>query len=278
MEFQDTTTPSFQEYKDANQQYWRAWKDTDKDAFASWSQMYYPNAFQAALLNYQNEYEKPVNLMLRYQEAGLNPYSFQHQSSASGSQGSAPTPSFGFQEIRNKKMQTFLNGVQDIVQIVGAAKEVYDYMSYGQDRSAYQTLAAGYNADIQSAIARSRQSEAAWNEYWNQGEISQLPSSVGSDNPVFINQAPRAVYMDNSTKRIANQIEQLSYMVDYLYPSQVEANKARAAIVEYQKDIEQGKYDAILSINTGNKNVDAFLRALCMFFVGNTKISLSPKL
>lgn len=269
MEFTDTTTPNFEDYKSQNRQYWRAWHDSDKDAFASWAQMYYPNAFQAALLNYQNEYEKPINQMLRYQQAGISPYSdFSSQSSSSGSQGSAPTPSFGFQEIRNKKMQNFLKGVQDIVQIVGAAKEVYDYMSYGRSKSFSDSIISSYNADAAQAAALSRQSQAAWDIYWNTGQDTE-------NVPGFkVSESPRAVYMENSTQRIANQVEQIAYMVDYLYPSQVDANEARAALVDYQKEIEQGRYDAVLSINTGNKNVDAFLRALCMFFIGSTSMGV----
>lgn len=276
MEFQDTTTPNFQDYQAQNRQYWRMWHDSDKDAFMSWAQMYYPNAFQAALLNYQNEYEKPINQMLRYQEAGLNPYSFQSQQSASGSQGAAPTPSFGFQEIRNKKMQTFLNGVQDIVQIVGAAKEVYDYMNYGRNQSFYRTALSQSQAAT-AEIQRQRASTALdWESYWNYGS-TQVPVDEYGNNVLDPKVSPRAIYMENSSQRIANQVRQLSYMVDFLYPSQVEANEARAALVEYQKEIEQGKYDAILSINTGNKNVDAFLRALCMFFVGSTSLGFSKK-
>lgn len=269
MEFIDNVTPSFPDYQSQNRQYWRMWHDSDKDAFMSWAQMYYPNAFQAAMLNYQNEYEKPVNQMLRYQEAGLNPYSFQNQSSASGSQGAAPTPSFGFQEIRNKRMQNFLKGVNDIVQIVGSAKEVYDYMNYGRTKSFNESVISSYNADIAQALALTRQSEADWSAYWNRGNISVDPAS---GKP--INESPRAVYMDNSTQRIANQVEQIAYMVDFLYPSQREANLARAALVDYQKEIEKGRYDAVLSIDTGNKNVDAFLRALCMFFIGSTSMGV----
>lgn len=266
MEFNDNVTPSFEDYQAQNRQYWRMWHDSDKDAFMSWAQMYYPNAFQAAMLNYQNEYEKPVNQMLRYQEAGLNPYSFQHQSSASGSQGASPTPSFGFQEIRNKKMQNFLKGVQDIVQIVGSAKEVYDYMSYGRDRSFYQTSLAKTQADIARWQEDIAQSNAYWTKYWNEGQNDLYG--------VDFTKSPRGIYMENSSQRIASQVEQIGYMVDFLYPSQVEANKARAALVEYQKQIEQGRYDAVLSIDTGNKNVDAFLRALCMFFIGSTSMGV----
>ena len=265
MEFTDNTTPSFQDYV---QQYERIPYNTltvngipagqYRDLMQTWEQMYYPNAFQAAMLNYQNEYEKPINQMLRYQEAGLNPYSFQHQQSASGSQGAAPKQMLGNQELSQKRISNVISGISSISGALGVAKELYDYLAFGKERSFQQTQLTRASAEAAQFAADIKQAEAAWSNYWDFGADMAFP-----DHPEWTtSKSPRATYMLASTNRIKRQIAQVDYMIKELYPSQKDANEARAALQKYQKEILAGHNDAVLNINTGNPVLDSIFKFL----------------
>lgn len=252
MEFTDSVTPSFDQYKQNMPYTFGATNPDKRDMFREWAQMYYPNAFQAALLNYQNEYDKPINQMLRYQEAGLNPYSFQPSQSSSGASGSKPGV---VAQTAGERVQNALKGIDSTVKAAATAREIYDYVNYGRHTSQSNMLRA-------FADASRAQSEADWAGYWNYGP------GFGP-NSVYVESSPRARYMEGSTQRIEAQVSQLNYLVDTLYPSQEEANRARAALQDYQKQIQQGNYDAILQIDTGNKTADAILKMLCMMLMNN---------
>lgn len=269
MVFTDTTTPNYQQYLSGSgepQNPWTVGKATrEGDIYNQWAQLYYPNAFQVAMLNYQNEYDKPINQMLRYQEAGVNPYAFQPSQSASGSQGSKPGSGTPFSSLQQEKISNALKAVSTSSQALGVARELYDYLNFGQEIRRSELLRA-------QADASRAQSEADWSLYWNYGD------GMGPNSPA-VQGSPRARYMYNSSERIAAQVNQLNSLVDTLYPSQVQANQARAALQEYQQQIQAGNYDAILNINTGNKTVDAILRMLCMMIMNNLpSIGFSGKL
>lgn len=252
MEFIDNTTPSFEQYQQNMPYTFGATNPDKRDMFREWAQMYYPNAFQAALLNYQNEYDRPINQMLRYQEAGLNPYSFQPSQSSTGSAGSKPGV---VSQTASERIKNAISGVQTTVDAARTASELYDYLKYGRWTSYYNMNAAQYQASIKGA-------EADWSNYWNYGP------GYGS-NAVYVEGSPRARYMEGSTQRIEAQVAQLNYLVDSLYPSQEAANQARAALQDYTKQIQQGNYDAILQIDTGNKTADTILRMLAMMLLNN---------
>lgn len=258
MEFTDNVTPGYGTYwqNTVNNSPWTVGRASkEADAYNQWAQLYYPNAFQVAMLNYQNEYDKPINQMLRWQEAGLNPYAFQPSQGASGAQGSKPGSGTPFSSLQQDKVNTALRAVSTSSQALSVARELYDYLNFGKEIRSSELLRA-------QADASRAQSEADWALYWNYGE------GMGPNSPA-VQSSPRAQYMANSSERISAQINQLNSLVDTLYPSQVEANAARAALQDYQKQIQQGNYDAILSINTGNKTVDAILRMLCMMIMNN---------
>ncbi len=270
MEFQDTTTPSFQDYVNQYKSPYAQGMSTSKmnDLRDTWAQMYYPNAFQAAMLNYQNEWQKPLNQMLRYQEAGLNPYSFQAQQSASGAQGAKPEPQFGRQQLNQEKISNALKAASTVTQVMSVAKDIYDYLKFGKDRSFYQTSLTKNNADAASYLAQIKEQEMAWSQYWNGAR--QGYDDEGNDMGFQIwdpNESPRAQYMQSSTQRINAQIGQLQYLTKFLYPSQKDLNEARKALIDYQKEISQGRYDAVLKINTGNRTADSILRMIGMWLL-----------
>lgn len=255
-------TPTFGQYysQTEGQNPWTVGKNSrSADVYRDWASLYYPNAFQASMLNYQNEYEKPINQMLRYQEAGLNPYSFQAQQSASGAQGSKPG---AFAATTQDKVQNALKAASTLSSAVGIAKELYDYCQFGFGIRQNEKAISASNLIRAQSEASKAQSEADWSLYWNYGQ------DFGPNAP-YVQGSPRARYMEVSTNRIDRQVKQLDYFVDTLYPSQKEALEARAALQEYQKEIQQGNYDAILNINTGNKTADAILRMLAMMLMNN---------
>lgn len=262
-QFVDNVTPSFEEYQ--NQTSHGIALPSDKnDTYKEWLSLYAPNAFQAAMMNYQNEYNLPINQMLRWQQAGLNPYAFQMSDSASGSQGAAPHALSSAPERMKARTDSLAKGVNSMFEAFGVAKELYDYMQYGRKEHFYNVGSANYRSELLRAQADAAANELAWSNYWNLGVDSQEQT-----HGLNVSESPRARYMENSTQRLESQIKQLDYMVDFLYPSQVEANEARAALVEYQKEIASGRNDAVLSINTGNPTRDAILKMLCYLLMDN---------
>lgn len=230
------------------------------DTWNNFLQMYMPNAFQAAMLNYQNEYNSPVNQMLRYQEAGINPYGAVgniRTESASGSPGAAPGTSHT-PGVLEKIASIAKNAVGAINPALDAAIQLFDYMNYGRERSRSSMLKSQYDATR-------AQYESAWSEYWNAG----IDSSRGDNAAGVIGSSPRAKYMAQSTSRLAMQIKQLETMVDSIYPSQKEANDARAALQNYLREVQQGRNQAVLDINTGSKTADAILQFLVYLLQDN---------
>lgn len=262
-QFVDTVTPSFEEYKQQTS-HGIALPSDKNDTYKEWLSLYAPNAFQTAMMNYQNEYNQPINQMMRWQKAGLNPYSFQMSDSASGSQGAAPHALSSAPERMKARTDSLAKGVNSMFEAFGVAKELYDYMQYGRKEHFYNVGSANYRSELLRAQADAAYNELAWSKYWNLGVDSQEQT-----HGLNVSESPRARYMENSTQRLESQIKQLDYMVDFLYPSQVEANEARAALVEYQKEIASGRNDAVLNINTGNPTRDAILKMLCYLLMDN---------
>lgn len=279
MEFIDNITPSLGTYMENTGHTGNA-INAKNDRYKEWLSIYAPNAYQAALLNYQNEYDRPINQMLRWQEAGLNPYAFQPSTGATGSQGAA-VRSVSSGPERAQALQGFANtalkGVSTIAQAANAAKEIYDYMNYGYRTSFYNSAQAEYNSQAAAYRALTAENEYLWNSYWNTGQDAVL----GPDGSTWMNKgtpgqlisnSPRGHYMQNSSDRIAAQINQLNYMVNELYPSQKDANAARAALTDYQKQVMQGQNDAVLKINTGNTTADMVLKLITFWLMSSFNV------
>lgn len=267
MEFIDNITPTFDQYLPTQleaQNRWMVGKNTrTADNYNQWAQLYYPNAFQVAMLNYQNEYEHPLQQMLRYQQAGLNQYAFQPSQSASGSQGSKPGSELPRQQLNQQKISNALKAVSTVSQAMSVAQEIYDYINFGKGISENNLLMTQYNSEAAYYKALEASSNAKWTQFWNEGVDN------GTEVGTLISDSPRAKYMQSSTNRINAQISQLNALVDIIYPSQSAANSARAALNLYQKELMQGNYDAILKINTGNATLDAIFKMLALKLLQN---------
>lgn len=281
MEFIDNVTPSsghsyWQEFENFSPR--KLWNKRDEQTARDYMSMHYQNAYNTALLNYQNEYNSPLQQMLRYQEAGLNPFLAQNDSGNMGSAipGANPRGSSAVTPSGTEIAGSVNQGINALANVLRTAQGVYDYVQYGRplqelnlqsnERRSDILLQQLDNYGIQGAILsedlRKHAAEADWSQYWNYG-----PGFFPEDSN-RIQDSPRARYMEFSTERISAQIEQLKSLVDVLYPSQKQANEARAALSDYQRQVMEGQNDAILSIDTGDPQRDAILKQV-LFWLGN---------
>ena len=246
--------------------------------YNDWAAMYYQNAYNTALMNYQNEYNSPLQQMLRYQEAGLNPFLAQADNGNMGSSHSGAAPRGGFTPpSKLQGAQVALQGINMLQQVLEASQGIYDYVNYGAPSHAQglENLGLqGYNLGVQGQLLgkqldtadanlRKALAEAGWSEYWN-----------GSNNPLGVEYSPRAEYMENSTQRIAAQIDQLNALVNVIYPSQEARNVASAALDAYKTAVMRGENDAILSIDTGHPELDSILQSVVLKFTKMAKFGL----
>lgn len=277
MEFVDNVTPS------NGRSYWREfedfapgafWNKRDEQTARDYMALHYQNAYNTALLNFQNAYNSPLQQMLRYQEAGLNPFLAQNDAGNMGSAipGASPRGSSAATPSDTEKANSVNQGINALANVLRTAQGVYDYVQYGRPLQELNVGTAGnelmrskFEADSAQAQALSRQAEAAWSRYWNLGEEGYTDPNNGV---MLMSETPRGRYMEISTQRISSQIEQLKSLVDVLYPSQAQANEARAALTDYQKQVLQGQSDAILQIDTGDPQRDAILKQV-LFWLGN---------
>lgn len=268
MEFIDNITPQgiAGYYTPLKREDWKQYEPTDKDQMfetqKDFLSMYYQNAYNTAMLNYQNQYNSPLQQMLRYQEAGINPFLAANDPGNMGSApaGAAPRASYGHYANSTQKMATAINGVSTVLQVLGLAKNMYDYLEYGRPIRAYELEEAQSAASGAASEASKKQSEADWSLYWNYGP------GMGPNSP-YVEGSPRAQYMAESTQRIASQIEQLRSLVDVIYPNQAEAQSAMASLNAYKQQIMEGQNGAILNIDTGNKGLDSVLRMICYWLL-----------
>lgn len=275
MEFIDNVTPSspssfYDSLKSIDNK--STWSDKRFQAANDWAQMYYQNAYNTAMQNYMNEYNSPLQQMLRYQEAGLNPFLAANDPGNMGSSHSAAAPRGSFTSPSNvDKVNAVNSAISQVNNTLKSAQQIYDYLTYGRPLQEFNVGIAGnelmkskFEADSAQALSRTREADMAWSRYWNLGEEGFTEPDFGGK---LMSQTPRARYMEMSTERISAQIGQLQSLVNVLYPSQASANDARAALSDYQRQIQEGQKDAILRINTGNESADAILKMICFWLL-----------
>ena len=253
MQFVDNVTPqNFASYQ-AN---YGSTNDADfmHQMWNDWATMYYQNAYNVQMQNYMNEYNSPKQQMLRYLDAGLNPYLVASQGSpgniSSVADGAAPKGS-SIPVTSVQKAQMTINSIKEIV---GAATDLYDYVRFGRPIRQDQQDTAMYNTRLTQYRAQQAGAEADWSQYWNYGNI-------GANGPL-VSGSPRAQYMQSSTDYKAAQISQIQSLVSTIYPNQSDQAKAMAALNDYRLQILQGQNDIILQIDTGNNTGDSILKAL----------------
>lgn len=209
-------------------------------------------AYNLELWNLQNKYNSPAEQMKRYQDAGLNPNLIYQQQNAASAPASASASTFRSGGIAARRAQNAINAIGQIMNIVKAARDTFDYMRYGREEHAWQR-----NLTMQ------RSQGQALENYWNSyllgmdmyGENSPIPSS------------PRARMYQYQIDTQEQRFLQLKAVVATI-PDQQERTRALKALDDYRLQIMQGQYGALMQINTGSSGLDSFLRMLGFYLLG----------
>lgn len=229
---------------------------TDKQAFyLNEMSKYQEQAFQVALMNYQNEYNSPLQQMLRYQAAGLSPWLTynQNQTPSAGISGnpSARAQAHGSSNAA-QKMSSAASFISSAVGVARAATQVYDYIKFGKDISAWNAMEAG-------SRAANADTERRFNEWFSR--ISGVtPGEEQTMDEIFANSI-RGRQASARTYTQEEKVNQLKAIVDML-PDQKARTQALQALDNYRLQIMQGQNDAILNMNTGNQTIDSFIQLL----------------
>lgn len=110
------------------------WKDSTKFYYEQLAQRE-ANAYNTAIMNYQNEYDSPLEQMKRYQAAGYNPMDAlgkSNVSAAASPSGAARGTASKTQETaqRLNAMNSIVNDINSIVRGVADTKRAYQEMRY----------------------------------------------------------------------------------------------------------------------------------------------------
>lgn len=227
------------------------WSDT-KTAAYNYLLKQQEQAYNLELWNLQNQYNSPAEQMKRYQDAGLNPnliYSQQNTASAPAAASASPFRSGG---VQTRRTQNAINAIGQVMNIVKAARETYDYMKYGREEHAWAR-----NLTMQRSQGQAL--ENYWNSYLlgmdNQGENSPIPGS------------PRARMYQYQLDTQEQRYLQLKAVVASI-PDQRARTRALKALDDYRLQIMQGQYGALMQIDTGMSGLDSFLRMLGFYLLG----------
>lgn len=230
---------------------------SDKQAFFLNEQAkYQEQAFQVALMNYQNEYNSPLQQMLRYQAAGLSPWLTynQNQTPAAGISGNPSSRAQAHGSSSSaQQMSSAASFISSAVGVARAARDLYDYMKYGKDISAW-------NRDLAASRAQSASLDTRFNEWFSRISGVDPLNPDQTENERFAN-SMRGRYNEARTLTQEEKYNQLTAIVDMI-PDQKGRTQALKALDEYRLKILEGQNDAVLNISTGNQGVDSFIQLL----------------
>lgn len=238
------------------------WKPTKKDmsdysaAAYNYMMKQQEQAYNLELWNLMNEYNSPALQMSRYADAGLNPNLIYSQQNTASVPASASAPTFRSGGTYAKGMQTGLEAIGQVMNMVKAAADTYDYWKYGRTGSALsnQSLKLGNDMSEWRTRLLSQQETAQylqnqWN-MWLQGRMD------------FDETAPAVkMYRTQQEAKSAN-IEQIRQLIDASLTGQ-SRTRALQELDSYRLKILQGQNDAVLNIHTGlGASFDGFLKAM----------------
>ena len=204
-------------------------------------------AHNLELWNLQNQYNSPSAQMARYQDAGLNPNLIYSKDNMASAPASYTAPSYRPNNTMTKAIQTGLDSINSIVNLVKSARDTYDYIKYGSETSAWQR-----NLTMQRS-----QSEALQN-YWNSymlglPSLDSIPGSPRQQLQQYQMDTQRANY------------DRIRALVS-LIPEQAARQRALTQLDQNREAIMKGQYDFILhGFDTGNDTLNSFLRMFMMF-------------
>lgn len=265
MTFSDPTNYNLPGAKQAQQQVFGEYSKKDMADYTQAAYNYLThqqdNALQIALMNYQNQYNSPQNQMLMRQLAGINPYSDYAVQGASSS-GVQSSPQMRSSGSYAKQQAQTVNMINTLLGSLETGQKIYDYMTYGRDLSRYQTDAAVGRSGI---LSEQLQQEVM--------KTGMLAWSLGYPGYDFVGTSPYGERYAAQTHNYAVQQErvdayksQINYLVQHLYPSQVERNEALKQLDEQKYGIQDAQFGSVTRINTGNSTIDGILQFLIMMF------------
>lgn len=209
-------------------------------------------AYNLELWNLQNKYNSPAEQMKRFQDAGLNPNLIYQQQNTAAAPTAASANSFRSGGTFARSAQNAINTIGQVMNIVKAARDTYDYMRYGREEHAWAR-----NLTMQRSQGQAL--ENYWNSYLlgmdNQGENSPIPGS------------PRARMYQFQLDTQEQRYLQLKAVVSTI-PDQQERTRALKALDDYRLQIMRGQYGALMQIDTGSAGLDSFLRMLGFYLLG----------
>lgn len=213
-------------------------------------------AYNLQLWNLMNEYNTPSAQMQRFQDAGLNPNLIYSQQNAASSPQAASAGNFRPVGTFNKGMQTGLQAVGQVMNMVKAASDTYDYWKYGRVGSELSNESARLNNELTPwRIRLASQQETAyrlqndWNQ-WLQGRME------------LDEKAPGVMMYQTQQQAKAASIDQIRQLISASVTGQLRT-EALQAVDEYRLKILQGQNDAVLNIHTGlGDSFDGFLKAM----------------
>lgn len=209
-------------------------------------------AFELEMWNLKNQYDSPESQMARYQQAGLNPNLIYGQQNVSGNVPQGSPANFRSTGTYSRNLQQGMNMISQVLNTVKAARETYDYITYGRETSAWQRNIAMNQAEAGSLANR-----------WNRWLLGLEPDdSISPD-------APKRLSWQMQYESNVQAYNKLVAMVG-LIQDQRARTQALKYLDDYRLSILKGQHDAILNIQTGNGTLDAWLRAF--YYIALSKI------
>lgn len=196
-------------------------------------------AYNLDLWNLMNEYNSPAAQMQRYQDAGLNPNLIYSQSNMASSPSAASAFQGRSAGTYSKGVQNTLQGIGQVMNLVKAARETYDYMTYGVKQNQWDIMRTQEQAE---SIHRANE----WDEILKLG-----PSSDETTRSWAIGQGPRYSLYKMQSDIKEQEFEKIKFLVGSLLPAQADRQQALKALDDYQLQFMQGKYDAALNLDLG---------------------------
>lgn len=211
-------------------------------------------AFNLQLWNLQNEYNHPAAQMARYQQAGLNPNLIYGQQNVAASPASASAASFRPGGTMAKGMQTALNAIGQVMNIVKTARDTYDYWKYGASTSAAEKETAWFRRGILASQGEAQGMETEWLRFM----MGKTPEEMKT----FYQGTPRYDLWKTQKDVKSAQINQIRQIINASVTGEART-KALMALDDYRLQIMQGQNDAVLNIHTGlGDSFDGFLKAM----------------
>lgn len=230
------------------------WSDTTTAAY-NYLLKQQEQAYNLELWKLQNEYNSPAEQMKRFQEAGLNPNLIYSQQNTAQSPAAASASPYRPANLQQKQMANAMNMIGQIMNTVKAARDTYDYMTYGRQASSLENQISDWRVRLLSGQETAQKLANDWNMFL-QGRMDFDPN------------APAVKMYRNQSNVQEQRYEQLKALVNMI-PDQKNRTRALEALDKERLHIMQSQTGFITNFDTGHPEFDSFFKMLA-FFVMNS--------